>query len=255
MATNSRWTREQLLVALKLYCHTDFGKLHRSNPEVIRLAGLIGRTPSALAMKACNFASLDPAQRARGVKGLSKHSNADRRLWNEFIRNTERVAAESEEAYEQFVQSEDAVQPLPPWAPEGPTEELRITRVRRVQNFFRQTILISYASRCALTGITIPELLIASHIIPWHVDETRRADPHNGLCLNALHDRAFDRGFLTFDQDYRAVVSRLLRVDEAPILHRTFLLEIEGKRLDLPTRFEPDDSALEYHREHVFKDS
>ena len=61
MAQRPGWTRDPLLIALRLYMRTPFGRLHGRNPEIIHLATKIDRTPSALAMKACNFASLDPA--------------------------------------------------------------------------------------------------------------------------------------------------------------------------------------------------
>jgi len=64
--TAARWTRSQLKLAFYLYCQLPFGKLHQRNPEVIKLAGEIGRTASAVAMKLVNFASLDPAIRASG---------------------------------------------------------------------------------------------------------------------------------------------------------------------------------------------
>ena len=51
-------------MAFRLYCRTPFGKLHQHNPEIVALARALGRTASAVGMKACNFASLDPAQRA-----------------------------------------------------------------------------------------------------------------------------------------------------------------------------------------------
>jgi len=54
MANN--WQEDELLLTLH---RTSFGKLHKSNLEIIQLANTIGRTPSAVAMKACNFASLD----------------------------------------------------------------------------------------------------------------------------------------------------------------------------------------------------
>src|SRR5262245_56600345 len=100
MPRTTDWTRPQLLAALRLYYQTDFGRLHSKNREIIALAKKIGRTPSALAMKACNFASLDPAQRARGVKGLSGASRADRALWDEFAADSERVANEAELEFE-----------------------------------------------------------------------------------------------------------------------------------------------------------
>ncbi len=52
------WSREQLLIAFNLYCQMPFGKMHSKNPDIIRFADLIGRTPSALAMKLTNIASL-----------------------------------------------------------------------------------------------------------------------------------------------------------------------------------------------------
>ena len=65
------WTRDELILAINLYCKLPFGRLHRSNPEVIHLAELIGRTPSSIAYKLVNFASLDPSLQARGIKGAS----------------------------------------------------------------------------------------------------------------------------------------------------------------------------------------
>ena len=55
-----KWTREHRLIALNLYCKLPFGKLHKDNPIIKEVAAKMGRTPSSLAMKLCNFASLDP---------------------------------------------------------------------------------------------------------------------------------------------------------------------------------------------------
>src|SRR5688500_14231037 len=81
------WTRDQQLIALRLYMGTPFGKLHGRNPDIIDLAQRIGRTANALAMKACNFASLDPEFRRTNRTGLSGASEADRALWTEFTAN------------------------------------------------------------------------------------------------------------------------------------------------------------------------
>ena len=77
MPAGRDWTREERLVALRLYMRSPFGKLHGRNPEIIRLAERIGRTSNALAMKACNFASLDAVFRASNRKGLSGASEGD----------------------------------------------------------------------------------------------------------------------------------------------------------------------------------
>jgi predicted restriction endonuclease len=136
--------------------------------------------------------------------------------------------------------------------PEGPTETERTIRARRVQRFFRDAVLASYNFRCALTGLAFPELLTASHIISWRESVERRADPRNGIALNALHDRAFDRGLITFDERFRVVVSsRLLTRDVGPC-HENALRAIAGQSLTLPERFQPDPDAVAWHRDTVF---
>ncbi len=169
------WQEDELLLTLHLYCRTPFGKLHQSNPDVIELAKIIGRTPSAVAMKACNFASLDPALSQKGLEGASK---ADRALWDAFMQNSTAIAEKAETLYESKIainqpaekQNHDIKFPT------GETEILRTVKTRRVQTFFRRTVLESYNHRCAISGLAIPELLVASHIIPWAKDESRRAD-------------------------------------------------------------------------------
>jgi len=166
MAKHLGWTREQLLVAFRLYCRTPFGRLHGRNPEIIQLAKLIERTPGAVAMKACNFASLDPAQQSRGIKALGNLSHADRELWEEFTLNSESIASEAEAAYERLVAAVTPIDIETIQTPEGPTEVARTIRSCRVQGFFRSAVLNVYNSRCALTEIALPALLNASHIIP-----------------------------------------------------------------------------------------
>lgn len=94
MAVN-RWSREQLIVAFALYCQTPFGKMHKTNPEIVRTAKLLGRTPSSLAMKLVNFASLDPAITKTGRKGLGNAAADDKRVWNEFHADWEQLALQS----------------------------------------------------------------------------------------------------------------------------------------------------------------
>jgi putative restriction endonuclease len=101
-------------------------------------------------------------------------------------------------------------------------------------------------------GMAVPELLVASHIIPWSDDESRRADPTNGLCLNSLYDRAFDRGLITFDEKFRMVVSTVLKKDAPPEFRLVNFVKMEGSKLLLPHRFCPDTSALGKHRNKIF---
>ena len=252
MSERRRWSRDELLVAFRLYCRTPFGQLHHHNPDIMDLARRVGRTPSAVSMKACNFASLDPAHQDRGVRGLGHASAADRELWDRFHADSQAIAIEAETAYERLTAAEGPAQDEID-APPGPTETERTVRTRRVQGFFRSAVLSAYDHRCALTGLAVPALLNASHIVPWSAAEHRRADPRNGLCLNALHDRAFDRGLITFDEQWRMVLSPALRQDDATPIHRQALLEVEGEPLRLPRRFPADPAAIAYHQEQVYR--
>jgi putative restriction endonuclease len=250
--TTSRrpWERDELLLALSLYFQTRFGRLHRTNPDIVELATTLGRTPSAVAMKASNFASLDPRLAARGVVGLQGASRADRAIWAEARPNMTWLAVESELAQARITRLND--QQKPRSTPTGPTETQVVRNERRVQSFFRAAVLATYDDKCAVTGMSVPALLNASHIIPWSIDEERRADPSNGIALNVLHDRAFDRGFITFDQSLKLIVSSALRNSSATNFQQSSLLDYEGSQLSIPDRNPPDEEALRYHRETVF---
>ena len=247
MANN--WKENELLLALHLYCRLPFGKLHQSNPDVIQIAQVIGRTPSAVAMKACNFASLDPALSQKGLVGASK---ADRALWDAFMNDSTAIAEQAEALYENKVEAKIEKDVIKPTLPEGMTETTREVKVRRVQRFFRQAVMQSYDYRCAISGLAMPELLVASHIIPWAANEKRRADPTNGIALNALYDKAFDKGLITFDEDLRVTLSGRLKEKMDGFLFSSSLLSIEGTSLKVPEKFLPDNAALTYHRENIF---
>ena len=79
-----------------------------------------------------------------------------------------------------------------------------------------------------------------------------RADPTNGIALSALHDRAFDRGLISLDDEFRVLVSPKLKTAEANLFLSASLLEIEGSKLRLPLRYPPAKRSLEYHRDVVF---
>jgi len=95
-------------------------------------------------------------------------------------------------------------------------------------------------------------MLVASHIIPWSTSVELRAEPRNGLCLNALFDRAFDRGLITIDEDLRVVVSKRLKEAADSAVLACSLAECEGRGLTLPVRLPPAPEALERHREMIF---
>ncbi len=244
------WTRNDQLVALHLYLTEPFGRLHERNPRIIDLAARMGRTPGSVNMKANNFASLDPEFLKTGKKGLPGASAADRQLWSEFEQHRVSLGGEMEAAVESLGVARDDPPELR--APPGASEIVVTAKQRRHQRFFRDALLAAYEERCAVTGIDQAELNVASHIIPWSVDASRRADPTNGLLLNALFDRAFDGGLITFDADYKLVCARTLR--RKPIGARSVLLDHEGQRLRMPERFPPSPVSLHWHRTERFVD-
>lgn len=126
---------------------------------------------------------------------------------------------------------------------------------RKGQDYFRRMILSIYGGRCALTGIDIPQVLLASHIIPWgdksHKDD--RLNPSNGICLSALYDKAFDKGLITFSpDDYKVLFSSALKEKENMEYYSKHFACIDGKRLTLPSEYQPNKDFLAYHREKIF---
>ena len=255
------WTREHTLIALNLYCKLPFGQFNRTNPIIIEVAEKMGRNANSLAMKLCNLASLDPVQRARGIKGLVGASNQDRSMWNEFQGNLSTLGAESEQMlHDLFTEDEtkevDFLQRDKPHliAPVGPTETQATVKVRRGQQFFRQAVLNAYDVRCCISGINVPRLLVASHIKPWGKFPDERLNPRNGLCLSSLHDAAFDSGLITLGESLDVILSkRLKKFFPQPTLEQNFI-PFDGKPIRLPDKLaEPDAEFLRYHRDTVFQ--
>jgi len=230
---------------MSLYCRLPFGQCNSRNKLVNEVASKMDRTAGSISRKLGNIASLDPRHQARGVGGLPNSSKLDRKVWAEFQDNWSAMAEKSEAAFGALMGESGQEEYVTEVKHQlGPSEVERVVKTRRLQTFF----LASYENRCALTGIAVRRLLVASHIIPWSENESRRADPTNGLCLNALHDKAFDRHLITFDEDYRLMVSGILKRGDIPEFQSSSFAELEGTMLALPHRFAPDFQALEEHR-------
>lgn len=256
MATN-RWTKEQLKLAFHLYCQLPFGRLHSRNPEIIQLAKLIGRTSGAVAMKLVNFASLDPAITSTGRTGLGNAGSLDKEVWAEFHADWEKLAVECEMLRRNLDHAapplDEADELLIPEDFSGETRRI-VTEQRIKQNFFRRAVLSSYRSRCCMSGLSEPRLLVASHIVPWSKDKANRLNPSNGLCLSAIHDKAFDKGLITLTDDFKIVVSEeLKRKNDSFIIE--VLLPLNGLAIEPPERFVPQAEFIAWHRSELFVDN
>jgi hypothetical protein len=212
--------------------------MHSKNPEIAKLAERIDRTPSAVAMKMVNFASLDPTVSA---KGMSNVSRLDREVWEKFFANIDGYLAVArstqhdgfgEKPQEVFIPVDDF----------SADDILISATARQGQHTFRKMILASYENRCAISGLNDQRLLIASHIAPWASLKNRRMDPRNGICLNALWDKAFDRGLVSLTDNLELVFS-----DKLSNLTRE-KLESTGNHFNPPSKFGPDTELLAAHR-------
>ena len=251
------WSREQLIVALKLYCEMPFGKMHSRNPEIVRYAKLIDRTPSALAMKLTNFASLDPEIRSTGRKGLGGASKADRQIWEEMTSDWDHLATEIARVGLLYagVNPPDEGQDTPKPAAQSYVGGTRtaLVEARVGQDFFRRSVLSAYGFRCCITGLAVPELLVASHIVPWRDDPSNRLNPRNGLCLSAIHDRAFDIGLITFSDDLCLLLSSRIHRSGADSYFGSSFRSFVGKAINPPEKLAPDPGFLKHHRENIFR--
>ena len=254
------WTHDETVLAFALYCRTQFGQIDKNNPNVIALAKLIDRTPSSVAMKMCNLARCDPAQRERGISGLANGSKLEPQVFEEYANDWESLALEEQRlraelsgrSIEQTLAADNNIELDD--LPEGEYREA-LVKERIGQEFFREAVLTAYKSQCCVTGLSEPQLLVASHIKPWAACDVKkeRLNPGNGLCLNSLHDKAFDRGLITVDHNYKIIISKHIKDAEMDDKTRSWFMSYEGRCIDLPSKFLPSKEFLEYHNDVVFQ--
>lgn len=250
------WTRQQTLAALHIYFQLPFGQLHRGQPKIKQIAQWIGRTPSSVALKLVNLASLDPQIVATGRAGMRNASKLDQAIWQELQNNWDAVALEAAAEYETLATHHglpanvDVIDELPEILEiaVGKTR-LATVEVRVNQARFRKAILASYNATCCISGLQHEKLVIASHIVPWSEDKQNRLNPHNGLCLSALHDKAYDQGLITVMPDYTVRVSKTLLKNSAHTFTNNALHSFDKQPIRLPERFRPDPIFLKSHAE------
>ena len=248
------WAREELILAFDLYCRIPFKKTKANNPDVIQLAELLGRSPASVARKLGNFGSFDHELQRRQIKGLVHAGKLDAEIWDEFNSDWNQLVLEANRLRAEFGAKGDLEHKVDTEisVPHGASERETMRKTRIHQAFFRDVILSSYEETCCITGLRIPECLVASHIVPWSVSEQHRTDPHNGLCLSATFDRLLDRGLITVSEKLEVLISaRLRKADDKRILD--MICKYHGSPIIRPRRFLPLPAHLEWHRSNVFQ--
>lgn len=252
---NTAWSRDELILALYLYCQIPFAKTKANNLEVVELANLLGRTPSSVARKLGNFGAFDPLLAQRGISGLTHASKADREIWNEFYQRWDSLVAESQQTLSALQAPEiSSISDEPPIISRSykETEKQATVLVRLGQSFFRRAVLSSYEYSCCICGLDLSALLVGSHIVPWSVNKEQRVDPQNGLCLCVLHDKAFDRGLVSIGQDFHVLVSAKVAKSRSDFT-KTVLQNFDGQKMRLPRRFAPNLEWLNWHTQNLFQ--
>lgn len=124
----------------------------------------------------------------------------------------------------------------------------RLINSRTGQGEYRKKLL-EECPYCPFTMVSDERLLVASHIKPWVLsNEKEKIDPKNGFMLTPTYDWLFDRGFITFEDNKKMLVSpwispmnqKRLGIYTGKIIHN---LPLDSKR----------KKYVKFHREHIFK--
>lgn len=249
------WTKEELILAFNLYLKISFGKTHSRNPKIIELANLIDRTPASIVMRLGNFASIDPFHIDRGISGLKNGMNQVQPIWNEFFYNQEELIFLSEQilARKENTTIENKYNDILFDIKNLKGKDiLRTVKTRVNQSVFRQMVLSNYDNKCAITGINIPELLLASHIMPWSKNEEHRLNPENGICFSALYDKAFDKGLIGINTNQEILFSDTIKKKKETEFYGKYFAPIENQKIILAQKYPPRKDFLQFHLDTIF---
>lgn len=252
---NPNWSIDELKMAVNVYCKIPFIHTRKSDPEIIRYAKIIGRSPGALYTKICNFGRFDNNLQNLGIKGLTHGSNLEPEVWNMFISDPEKFIYETE-----IMLAERTNEDLDGLfnhntikIPQGEAKDV-LVKQRIGENFFRKAVLASYNSRCCISGCSNTNLLEACHISEWANDKINRLNPSNGLCMNVMFHKAYDKMLMSITPDYKICYSeKLIESFNENSQLRAFFVETNDNTIILPSKFLPDKDCLAYRHEQYKK--
>lgn len=266
--SGTRWSREETLIVLGLYVSMPpSGRKNwdKTDDVVTSIAAHMGRTPDAVIFKIANLKASDPNRPGIGFVNVSR---LDREIMESYLDDPDGTIAACSEALGRCGFSFtggcslefDSGDTNQAGRGRGLEQVIGIERAALVkqrvnQGYFRRVLLDNYRGRCCVSGISVPALLVASHIKPWAVSSPQeKASVRNGLLLNALCDKAFDRGLMTVLPDYTVrVSSKLPHTAE----NERWIFSLDGTGIALPDdpsrETWPDKELLRYHNDCVFE--
>lgn len=119
---------------------------------------------------------------------------------------------------------------------------------------FKAALVKHWGNKCAVTGMSNRELLVASHIKPWAVSEPKeQISPHNGILLAVPIDKLFDKGFISFNDNGVLIFhkkSHTRYLSDAAL--RCFGLSREEKPKLVKALHLKQKEFLKYHRSKIF---
>lgn len=251
------WTRDEFILVMNLYTKIRYGQFNTNNSEVQKLASLIGKSPGAVAYKLVHFAGLDPFHKERGIKGLANPGKKAIEIYNDFQGNWNEMLYESEvllanykkTTIENIFFSENELAKIK--EKEG-IDVKRFVKTRINQTLFRKIVMNNYANTCAICGINLPELVIASHILKWSENEKERLNPSNGICFCSTHDRAFELGLMGINSEYKILFSNELdKISNKNTLEYVFHRH-NNTSIIMPDKYFPNKDFLAIHFQERF---
>ena len=252
--SGQRWTYQETKMAFALYYLIPTTEIDKKNADVWRLAEGLQRTPRSVAMKLWNIAALDDRRVSQGKVGLKHGSLLDIQIWDEYRKRGDDFIWEGIGLLGSLLDHESLTPDVRIAAHslrEG-GDRLVTTKQRINQNYFKNCLVQIYGNRCCITGLQLTELLVASHIKPWSACKNgiERVNPCNGLLLNALHDRSFDRGLITLSKDMKVIVSgKVTHTDQ----NDSWLWAYHGRQIQMPSCNPPAIEFIEFHQDCIFQ--
>ncbi|MBI3218017.1 MAG: HNH endonuclease [Bacteroidetes bacterium] len=226
------------------------GKSHRNIQEKVLKRPAPSRGGGFKAMAILHYLGLDES--AKGIfSGLPAPAEADSLLKEKTPWLTPSQRQKVIVLLEGFKASREARNSIKEGYFFGETEveSLSSRRVRRQQNKLRDLLMVLYSGRCALCDITDSILLRAGHIVPWAVDKDNRLNPGNAILLCILHDKLFEAGFISLDDELNLLVSKELENCASEFLKEVLKI---SQVFRMPKSDRPDKKFLDYHRKEIF---